>query len=137
MISSRVMSELEASPGGGSMTTSQCSKSHPSRRIVSLGGRLLQFGDESCSEDVAGWVAKHRTPAVPRRARPPPPPPTGGSRSQRAGAAGWDASGCGACLERTGEEERARRRRHKGDQTAEMRDDAAVAIKGLSRNRKW
>jgi hypothetical protein len=63
MISSRVMSELEASPGGGSMTTSQCSKSHPSRRIVSLGGRLLQFGDESCSEDVAGWVAKHRTPA--------------------------------------------------------------------------
>ena len=61
----------EASPGGGYMTTSQCSKSHPSRRIVSLGGRLLQFGDESCSEDVAGWVAKHLTlapgaaPAVP------------------------------------------------------------------------
>jgi len=45
------------------MTTSQCSKSHPSRRMVSLGGRLLQLGDESRSEDVAGWVAKHRTPA--------------------------------------------------------------------------
>ena len=36
-----------------------------------MGGRLLQFGDESCSEDVAGWVAKHLTlapgaaPAVP------------------------------------------------------------------------
>lgn len=63
MISSRVISGLPASPGGGSMTTSQCSKSHPSRRIVSLGGRLLQFGDESRSEEVAGWVAKHRTPA--------------------------------------------------------------------------
>jgi len=45
------------------MTTSQCSKSHPSRRMVSLGGRLLQLGDESRSEDVAGWVAKHRAPA--------------------------------------------------------------------------
>ena len=28
-----------------------------------MGGRLLQLGDESRSEDVAGWVAKHRTPA--------------------------------------------------------------------------
>ena len=46
------------------MTTSQCSKSQPSRRMVSLGGRVLQFGDESRREDVAGWVAKHRTPAL-------------------------------------------------------------------------
>lgn len=28
-----------------------------------MGGRLLQFGDESRSEDVAGCVAKHRIPA--------------------------------------------------------------------------
>jgi hypothetical protein len=46
------------------MTTSQCSKSHPSRRIVSLGGRLLQFGDESRSDEVAGCVAKHLAPAA-------------------------------------------------------------------------
>lgn len=71
------MSGLEASPGGGSMMTSQCSKSQPSRRIVSLGGRLLQFGDESRSEDVAGWVAKHRTLA-PRAA--PAGPATAGRR---------------------------------------------------------
>jgi hypothetical protein len=41
------------------MTTSQCSKSHPSRRIVSLGGQLLQLGDESRSEDVAGCVERN------------------------------------------------------------------------------
>jgi hypothetical protein len=68
--------------------------------------------------------------------RPHPRREEARGRSQRA-QEGGDAAGCGACLERTGEEERARRRRHKGDQTAEMRDDAAVAIKGLSRNRKW
>jgi hypothetical protein len=39
------------------MTTSQCSKSHPSRRIVSFGGLLLQLGDESRSDEVAGCVA--------------------------------------------------------------------------------
>lgn len=57
MISSRVREE-----SGGSMTTSQCSKSHPSSRIVSLGGRLLQFGDGSLSEDVVGRVEKHLVP---------------------------------------------------------------------------
>jgi hypothetical protein len=56
MISSRVGSGLARSPGGDSMTTSQCSKSHPSRRIVSFGGLLLQLGDESRSEEVAGCV---------------------------------------------------------------------------------
>jgi len=54
---------LAPSPGGGSMTTSQCSKSHPSRRIVSLGGRLLQFGDESRSDEFAGCVANRRAAA--------------------------------------------------------------------------
>jgi len=38
-------------------------------------------------------------------------------RNERA-QQGGDASGCGACLERTGEEERARRRRHGGGQSA-------------------
>lgn len=42
-----------------------------------MGGRLLQFGDESRSEDVAGWVAKHRTLA-PRAA--PAGPATAGRR---------------------------------------------------------
>lgn len=55
---SRGTSGFPGSPGGESMTTSQCSKSQPSRRIDSLGGRLLQFGDESRSDDVAGCDEK-------------------------------------------------------------------------------
>ena len=42
------------------MTMSQCSKSHPSSKIVSFGGRLLQFGDGSFKDDVVGRVEKHR-----------------------------------------------------------------------------
>lgn len=45
------------------MTTSQCSKSHPSRRIVSLGGRFDQLGFGSLSDDVVELVEKHRTDA--------------------------------------------------------------------------
>jgi hypothetical protein len=45
------------------MTTSQCSKSQPSRRIVSLGGRFDQFGFGSLSEEVVALVAKHRIAA--------------------------------------------------------------------------
>lgn len=49
-----IISSLAAVGSGGSKTISQCSKSHPSRRIVSFGGRLLQFGDESLRDDVVG-----------------------------------------------------------------------------------
>lgn len=45
------------------MTTSQCSKSHPSRRIVSLGGRFDQLGFGSLSDDVVELVEKHPTDA--------------------------------------------------------------------------
>ncbi|KAM1474907.1 hypothetical protein ACFX2I_030865 [Malus domestica] len=43
------------------MTTNQCSKSHPSRRIVSLGGRIDQLGFGSLSDDVVDLVDKHRS----------------------------------------------------------------------------
>lgn len=46
------------------MTTSQCSKSQPSRRIVSFGGRLDQLGLGSLSEDEVVLVAKHRAGAT-------------------------------------------------------------------------
>lgn len=59
MISSRVRFG-----SGGSMTTSQCSKSQPSRRIVSFGGRLLQFGDGSFREDVVGRDENDRRPPM-------------------------------------------------------------------------
>ena len=42
------------------MTTSQCSKSQPSRRIVSLGGRLDQLGLGSLREDDVVLEDKHR-----------------------------------------------------------------------------
>jgi len=49
MISSRV-----GSPSGLSMTTSQCSKSQPSSKIVSFGGLLDQLGLGSLREDDDG-----------------------------------------------------------------------------------
>lgn len=46
------------------MTTSQCSKSQPSSKIVSFGGRLVQFGCGSLSEEVVGRVEKQRNPSA-------------------------------------------------------------------------
>lgn len=45
---------------GGSVTTSQCSKSQPSSNIVSLGGRFDQFELLSLREVCDGRVAKVR-----------------------------------------------------------------------------
>lgn len=52
------------------MTTSQCSKSHPSSSIVSLGGRLDQLGLGSLREDDVVLVAKQRNVMAGER-RPP------------------------------------------------------------------
>lgn len=46
-----MISSLVGSPSGGSTTTSQCSKSQPSSRIVSFGGLLDQLGLGSFRED--------------------------------------------------------------------------------------
>lgn len=43
------------------MTTSQCSKSQPSSKMVSLGGRFDQLGFGSLSEDEVARVEKART----------------------------------------------------------------------------
>ena len=43
------------------MTTSQCSKSQPSSRIVSFGGRLDQLGLGSLREEDVALEEKHRT----------------------------------------------------------------------------
>lgn len=45
------------SPSGFSTTTSQCSKSQPSSKIVSLGGRFDQLGFGSLRDDVVARVA--------------------------------------------------------------------------------
>lgn len=55
-----MISSLVGSPSGFSMTTSQCSKSHPSSKIVSLGGRFDQLGLGSLSEDEVARVEKAR-----------------------------------------------------------------------------
>jgi hypothetical protein len=116
------------------MTTSQCSKSQPSRRIVSLGGRLLQLGDESRSEDVAGWVAKHRTTAPGADA----PAPAGrrladaASGRRRVGARrpAWSARERRSARERDADAiAEARAKPLEGDEMAEIREEAAaVAI---------
>jgi hypothetical protein len=82
------------------MTTSQCSKSHPSRRMVSLGGRLLQLGDESLSDVVAGCVANPLAAAAqgaasgdgPRAAGRRVPAAASGRRMREAAAAGRSES---------------------------------------------
>lgn len=56
-----MISSLVRFGSGGSTTTSQCSKSHPSNKIVSFGGLLLQFGEGSLRDDVVRLVEKHLT----------------------------------------------------------------------------
>ena len=51
------------------MTTSQCSKSHPSSRIVSFGGLFDQFGFGSFKEDDVARVAKFLVEADGKRRR--------------------------------------------------------------------
>lgn len=62
-----MISSLVGSPSGGSTTTSQCSKSQPSRRIVSLGGLLDQLGLGSFREDDVACDERPLTDTSPPR----------------------------------------------------------------------
>jgi len=86
-----------------------------------LGGRLLQLGDESRSEDVAGWVAKHRTTA---------PGADAASWRRRVGARrpAWSARERRSARDADAIAE-ARAKPLEGDEMAEIREEAAaVAI---------
>ena len=69
-----MISSLVGSPSGFSTTTSQCSKSQPSSKIVSLGGRFDQLGFGSLSDEEVARVAKPRSAeeagGIRRRATP-------------------------------------------------------------------
>lgn len=56
-----MISSLVGSPSGFSTTTSQCSKSQPSSKIVSLGGRFDQLGFGSLSDEEVARVANPRS----------------------------------------------------------------------------
>ncbi|KAK8648370.1 hypothetical protein V6N13_129124 [Hibiscus sabdariffa] len=56
-----MISSLEASSLGGSITTSQCSKSQPSGKIASFGGLFESLGLGSLREDMAAGVENDLT----------------------------------------------------------------------------
>lgn len=62
-----MISSLVGSPSGGSTTTSQCSKSQPSSRIVSLGGLFDQLGFGSFREEDVACVERPLTDTRPPR----------------------------------------------------------------------
>ena len=68
MIYPSIISSLVRSPSGGSTTTSQCSKSHPSSKIVSLGGLFDQLGFGSFREDEVACVERPLKDTNPPRA---------------------------------------------------------------------
>jgi hypothetical protein len=78
-----MISSLVGSPSGFSTTTSQCSKSQPSSKIVSLGGRFDQLGFGSLSDDDVARVANPLNGAAEETRRRTTPAAARGRRRER------------------------------------------------------
>lgn len=119
-----MISSLVGSPSGFSMTMSQCSKSHPSSKIVSLGGRFDQLGFGSLSDDEVARVDKAREEGDGRTRQNSAEATARGRRRWR--------NERGERKRRAGEEEAVEREREKSEDTARVlgrvRESIWVAI---------